>query len=166
MDEPLVADPAQAVLVVEVMRGWDLLAFLVIRMQALIEQPCSTRLGSRVPWEEWGTDAVITQGPMYDDQPATFVHGAQVVVMWAHITLKVDWSEEFYYRVYTLDFSQRGRSSLPLWCGGGGGSGEECIKFEPAHGMSSWDVLRSLSDGSLYFLVSRLSQSVGREAGD
>jgi len=165
IDEPLVTDPAQAVLVVEIMRGRDPPTSLAIRMQALIEQPCSTRVGSHVPWGEWGADAVIMQAPMFDDQPATFVHGARVMVVWTRVTYR-DWLEEYCYEVYTLDFSQRGRSSLPHWCGGDGGPGGGCIKFEPAYGMSSWDTLTSLSDGSLYFLVSCLSQSVGSEAVD
>ena len=164
-NEPLIADPAQAVIVVEIVMGLDALAFLVVRTQALIEQVCSTRAGPHVPWEEWGADAVITPAPMHNEGPDIFVHGAQVMVVWAHVTFKMDWLEEFYYGVYTLDFSRR--------CGGAGGSMERafseggwCIKFEPAHSMSSWDSLRSLSDGSLFFLVSRLSQPVGSIAID
>jgi len=166
-DEPLIADPAQTILVVEIMGRLDLV-FLAVRTQALVEQACSTRAGSRVSWEEWGTDAMITRTPRCRGVPDTFVHGAQVMVMWPHEFIDMSWSHACYHEVYTLDFSQRGRSSLPLGHGEGGGSegsplseGEGCIRFEPGHGMRADDKLGSLSDGSLFFLVS-LSQSAGK----
>ena len=171
-DEPLIADPAQTVLVIEITRGWDTLFFLTVRMQALIEHACSTREGSHVLWEEWGTNTVTTQIPMRDGGPDTiFVHGAQVVVILPHDLFEQSWSAECYYSVYTLDFSRRGRNSLSLGRREGGGSegnplskGEGCVRFEPGRGMCACDKLRSLSDGSLFFLVSRLSQSVRSEA--
>ena len=167
-EDPLIADPAQTVLVVEITGAWNLV-FLAVRTQALIEHACSTRVDSHVPWGEWGTGVVITRTTTRHSVPDTFVHGAQVVVMWPHDLFGMSWSCECYYKAHTLDFSQRGRSSLPLWYEEGGGcewsslsEGERYIKFEPGHGMCAGDKLRSLSDGSLFFLVSRLLQSVGK----
>jgi len=80
-------------------------------------------------------------------------------VVWVHFT--GDWG------VQTFDFSRRGRSSLPLWGGGGGeiermGIGDCCDPiFEKRDDMDPWD-LKSLSDGSLFYLVSNFSH-VGSE---
>ena len=157
-DEPLIADPAQAVLVLEIPHDLDPHVFLVMRTQALVEQTLLTCTDSCVPWDEWRGDAVVMESQVSDSEPITFVHGAQVVVVW--VNHAGDWG------VQTLDFSRRGRSSLPLW---GDGSGEiegtqfeDCCDriFESRDGMDPRD-LKSLGDGSLFWLVSCLSQSVG-----
>jgi len=53
-DEPLIADPAQAVLVLMFAEGCDPCTLLVMRMQALGEQTNQTCTDFSVPWNEWG----------------------------------------------------------------------------------------------------------------
>ena len=73
--EPLIADPAQVVLVMELTRGWNDPVFLVVSMRAVIEETCSTRAGSGIPWDEWGRDAVALEVPTPGWTPRAFVHG-------------------------------------------------------------------------------------------
>jgi len=109
-DEPFITDPAQGVIVVELMRGWDRNVFFVIRTQALIEHTCSTPAGPRVPWDEWWRDVVVMEVLAWDCTPYAFVHGAQVVVMWSHVTTsQARLRGRAYYGVHILDFSQRGQ---------------------------------------------------------
>ena len=160
--DPLIADPAQAVLVLDIENSRGPRFFLVVRIQALVEQTRLTGAGPCVPWDEWCGDAVVMGIPIQDDEPNVFVHGAQVVVVWA--PSDQDW------RVLTLDFSRRGRNFLPRLDGGNGGT-EKCVlfederdlRFEPCDGMSIWADLNSLRDGSLFHLVSRSSLPIGSE---
>ena len=78
--QPLIPDPAQAVLVVELENSWDARVFLVVKTHALIEQTCSTFADPCVPWDEWGRDVMVMEGSMHGGNPHTFVHGAQIVV--------------------------------------------------------------------------------------
>lgn len=163
-DEPLIVDPAQAVLVVELTGGLESPVFLAVRMRTLIEQMCSTRADSYVPWDEWGRDAVVMEVPALHGTPCVFVHGAQVVVVQDYVGGSWDWL--WRYIVQTVDFSLQGRSYIPVW---GGGSGTEkrvllksdgCFILELVDG-GHLSNLRSLSDGGLFFLVSWLFQSAG-----
>ena len=112
--------------------------------------------------ERVGGDAVVMEVPTEgDSDPVVFVHGAQVLMVW--VQSDGDWS------VQTFDFSRRGRNSLSLW-GGGGGKTEGSVPLE-----GDWDVrveprgdmygvgTESLSDGSLFYLVSCFSRPVGSE---
>lgn len=166
--EPLIADPAQTVLIVEFVSDWDPPVPLVVTMQVFVGQTHLTHRDSPVPWDEWTRDSVVmdVQIPMRGNELQTFVHGAQVVVALALCTDTdlCDWPE-FYHGVQTFDFSRQGRSSMPLWGGGHGGTKrvllfEEggCLKFD--QGEVPWKRLSSLSDGTLLYLVSFLSQSV------
>lgn len=159
-DEPLIADPAQAVLVLEIMSGRGPQALLIVRMQALAEQMRLTRTGSCVPWDEWSGDGVVVEIPTGDSDREVFVHGAQVVVVWGpHVG---DWD------VQTFDFSRRGRSCLPLLGGGGGikstrlGNHRDLI-CRPDGCIYPW-LLKSLSDGSIFHLVSRLPSPLGTKS--
>jgi len=159
-DEPFTADPAQAVIVLGMVNDWDPHVFLVMRIQALVEQTLLACTDSRIPWNEWRGDAVVVESPIDAGEPEIFVHDAQVVVVWVDFT--GDWG------VQTFDFSRRGRSSLPPWIGGGGeikrtGLEEYCDHiFKPSDDVDPWS-LGSLSDGSLFFLVSCFPRSVGSE---
>lgn len=167
MEEPLIADPAQSVIALEREGSWGPLALFVVRMQALIEQTCPAQAGSRVPWEEWGRDAVVVEVPAEHTPQSTFVHGAQVVVTWITYTADEDSVPNWYYLVFTLDLGLRGGSSLRRWRGGAdraevnrlpGDRG--AIRCQPDHGMDTLKGLGSLSDGTLFHLVSRLSRPV------
>jgi len=107
----------------------------------------------------------VVEVPARNHAPCVFVHGAQVVVMWPHGTSAQAWlRDRDYYGVHLLDFSWRGRSSLPR---GGGFKGNALIddewrfSFETGVGVSVLrNELRSLSDGSIFCLVSCLSRTV------
>lgn len=159
--QPLIPDPAQAVLVVELENSWDARVFLVVRTHALIEQTCSTFADPCVPWDEWGRDVMVMEGSMHGGNPHTFVHGAQIVVARVYGTGGQQCPIQYHYTVQTFDFSRRGRSFLPRWGERGGGAEgnvrfghEGCARFGPGDGMRPLDDLRSLSDGSLLYLVS------------
>jgi len=133
--------------------------FLLVRMQTLVEQTRSTSTDSCVPWEEWGSDAVVMEVPTHDDDPEIFVHGAQVAMVWS-------WSIHD-WRIQTFDFSWRGCSSLPLWADGGSGTersvlfeGEEGFMIQPGVNMVFGDEMGLLRDGSLLYLVSCFSQPI------
>ena len=174
-NEPFTADPAQAVLVVELIaRSWDARVFLVVRMQALIEQARSTVIDPRVPWEEWERDSVVMTIPICHIEVYayhTFVHGAQVMMVRTYPAW--DRSGKYYHGIWVLDFSWRGRSSSSTPLRGGVVNearwlvmldDAECIRFELGGGMGSWEAVKSLSDGSLFYLVSCLSQPVGSKS--
>ena len=158
-DEPLIADPVQAVLVVELTGGWDSPVFLVVRTRTLIERAWSTRADSYVPWDEWGRDAVVMEVPAPHGSPCIFVHGTRVVMVREYPCGSWDWP--WRYIVHTADFSLRGCSYLPVWGGGGGTmkrmllKDQECFILELGDG-SRFSDLEPLSDGSLFCLVSYL----------
>lgn len=163
-DEPFIADPAQAVLVVNLMRDWGPGTFLVVRTQALIEQTNSMCVDSHVPWGEWGRGAVVIEVPARGGGLAhAFVHGAQVMVVGKYPSNAWDSRGDYKYGVQKLDFTWRGRSSLPFLDRESGGTErsvralferKRCIGIKPDGGMSSWGELRSSSDGRLFYLVS------------
>ena len=73
------------------------------------------------------------------------------------------------FHIRLFNFSHRGRSSLPLR-GGAGRSRKTLLLEDGAYVMlgsndkrNSWGGLRPLRDGSLFHLVSCLSQSAGSE---
>lgn len=156
-DEILIADPAQAVLAMEPWRNRTSLVLLVIRMQALIERTCSIRADLRVPWDEWGRDAVSIEA---QERPgcvfSTLVHGARVVVVQTQLGSQSN-------EVRTFNFCQR--SSLPLQEGGGVTKRRAlfedgvCSNFRSGLDPDSLRVQPlSLSDGSLFYVVSCLPQ--------
>ena len=165
-DEPLIADPAQVVLVMELTGGWKPRFLLAVSTQTLVGQTCSTYGGSRVPWDEWGRDAVVVEVQIPGRVPHAFVRGAQVIVAWERdVSI---WSRQ--YSVQTFEFSRRGRSTLQVLSGGGGVEvksvllkDEGSFTFEPVDSTRSPGDLRLLSDGSLFHPASCLSQSVGNE---
>ena len=169
-DEPLIADPAQAVLVVELANSQDLCVFLVIRTQALIDQTFSTCApNSLVPWDEWRGDTVAMEVQMHNNDPEIFIHGARVVLVWPDPVSEPN-LRGTYSGVQVLDFSRRGRSSMQPPDGGRGGTGSvvpleggRCFRIYPSDaGATSEDQLRSLSDGSFFYLVGCRPQSAGR----
>jgi len=154
-DEALIADPAQAVLAVELGEPWDPHPLLIVRTQVLTEQTYSVGTDSHIHWDEWREGVVVMVVSPYSSLQPTFVHGAQVVVVGTHLS---GW-DRHRHTVQTFDFG-RG-SSLPLW--GGAGGTERTMSFESGGSFKfessdgGWDEFRSLSDESLFCHVSRLS---------
>ena len=157
--EPFIADPNQAVLVIQLknyLPGG--LAFLIVRVQALIEESRPTHADHRVPWDEWGRDAVVAEDLVRSVGWCIFVHGAQVVVTQ---TDPFRDQQKYEKSLRTFDFSRRGCSSLPLWGGEGGGTqrtvpseDEGLARPAPGDGATPVGQLRSLNDGSLFCPVS------------
>jgi len=148
----LVADPAQAVLVVGLRNTRAPPVLLIIQMQVSIQQVCSVRADLCVPWGEWSRGAVaIEVRARASYVPSTFVHGAQVMVL-------RDVVVRGRHEVHTPDFSQR--STLPLQRGAG--VAERRVFFEdgakPKFQSGNPDARKagflSLNDGSLFYLAS------------
>ena len=157
-DGPLIADPTQAILVLEIAEGYNPQVLLVVRAQALVEHVCSTRMDVRVPWGEWGRDAVIMDAPSYIGASSTYVHGAHLMVKTSY-----GYGATAYCCLRTLDFSQRTCRVMPLWDVEGGGTERRAslddgrvFVLEGYEGRIS-----SLGNGNLYHLVSCFSRPVG-----
>jgi len=167
-DEALISDPAQAVLAIKLLRSSEPYALLVVRTQAF-DQPYSEHEDLRiVPWAEWGRYVVALRVPaLRASELFTLVHGAQVMVV--RVSYSSDWYREGRpcYHVHAFDFG-RG-SPLPLRCGDNWTGWmvwfEDGVsfRFESDIDMRGKNELMSLSDGSLFHLVSCLPQPRGSE---
>ena len=106
-DGPLITDPTQAILVVELLKFGDRDILLVVRTQVLIEHACSTRADVHIPWNEWGRGAVVMESPLH--RYRSYVHGTHLAMV---LTLN---RHEPRHCVRTFDFSRHGCGDLPLW---------------------------------------------------
>ncbi|KAF9645019.1 hypothetical protein BDM02DRAFT_3120947 [Thelephora ganbajun] len=155
-DEALIADPAQAVLVIELERFSKPTVLVVVRIQVLIEQKYSLRADSRVPWDEWGRQIVAMEVLMNSIRLLAFVHSSQVMVVQTFLTDSWGIRRHQPHCVRTFDFSRRG--FLPLLDGVDGTEKRVMFedgadfRFEPGESMGPQDELHSLSDGSLFHL--------------
>ncbi|KAF9643424.1 hypothetical protein BDM02DRAFT_3273044 [Thelephora ganbajun] len=156
-DEALIADPSQAVLVIELLGGnFEPTVLVVVRMQVLIERKYPVRADSRVSWDEWGRHIVAREVLVNSARILTFVHGSQVMVVQKFFP--GSWSLRGHqpHCVRTFDFSRRG--FLPLRDGADRTEKRVVFehgadfRFEPDEGMELWDRLHSLSDGSFFHL--------------
>jgi len=149
-DEPFIADPAQAILALELGERWEPHLFLVVQTRAVIEKTYSVGTDFHIRWDEWREDAVVMEVPTSGSILPTLVHGTQVAVVGLVCHC---------YNIHTFDFGRC--SSLPLR--GGAGGTERRVLFEDGadfkfeSGDGGWDEFRSSSDGSLFCLVSCLS---------
>ena len=164
-DEVLLPDPTQVVTVIEFWRDEEPHVLLVMRTQVLVEQVHSVQPDSRVPWDEWGRDAVTIEVQSNDGHRVfTFIHGAQVMIAQPFLPHGLGC-----YHIRTFDFGKRGRSSLPLRDGADGTERRVLFEdganldFEPDDGIDIHQELQSLSDGSLMYLVSCLAHYIGSE---
>jgi hypothetical protein len=162
MDEPLIADPAQAIFVVELEGAQGTSVLVAVRTQALIEYACSPRADLSVPLDDWGKGAVVMEIPEHCDYLSTFVHGTKVVVQ----TFRLGQPPS--YHIHTFDFSRRGCSSLRFLNEEGGVTEGEalfedgrCFEFKGSTGMGPRVFLESLGDGSLLYPVSCFYRPIG-----
>jgi len=164
----LITDPAQAVLAMELLQPVGPHALLVVRTQAFAQLYSVHEDSSIVPWTEWGRYVVVLRVPELNiPQLFTLVHGAQVMVAWAIYIGGWYQQGDPCYHVRTFNFGQG--SPLPLRCRDDGtgwrASFEDGVSFtfESNIDLRGKDELRSLSDGSLFCLVSCLPQPRGSE---
>ena len=154
-DGPLIVDPTQAILAIELLAVEFSLGprvLLALETNVLTEHMSSTRTGPRIPWEEWGNDAVTLEIPMGRNDLSTFVHGTYVeVVICANNNVPE-------YSLHTFDFSKRGRRALPLRSGEGGETERRSVLedgrklvFEGAVGMFTENMLM-LGDGTMVYM--------------
>ena len=106
-DVPLMADPTQAVFVMELSPEPPRPGvFLVLRVQPLIEIACSSRTDVQIPWDEWGRGSVVMEVPEAQVNPICLItiHGAHVLVMCYGALAR---------SLHVFDFSRRGCAALP-----------------------------------------------------
>lgn len=157
IDDPFVADPAQAILVMKLINDLDLHVLVVVRTQALIQLACSPHAGSHVPWDEWGEGAVFVGPQKYNGDTSIFIHGTKMMVTHAYRRILQGPPS---FCVHTFDFNRRERDSLTLSnedCGVTESTsfpGGKCFSVKASEGMDPWSSLDSLGDGSLFYLVS------------
>ena len=149
-DGPLVTDPTQAILVVEIVR---LRLLLIVRIQTLVERVCSTRAEVEIPWDEWGRGVVSMKTPQASYDSPICVHGTHLMVVktpsWHGLS--------DYNRVRTFDFGRRGCGTLPFLDEEGGGTerraafedGQE-LTLDESGDVAWWGGMRSLGDGNLF----------------
>ena len=157
-DGPLITDPTQAILVIEITKSSHRNALLVVRVQALIDQVCSARTDARIPWDEWGRGVVVMENsPSGLGQPI-YVHGTHLVM----VSRMPDRGGPMdCHRVRTFDFGRRGCGALPFSDEAGGAArkalfldGNEFV-FEVG-GVGNVAMLGSVGNGN-FFQVSYLS---------
>ena len=155
-DGPLLVDPTQAILIMDLSpTNLEPHAFLILRMQDLIEHACSMRTGVQIPWDEWGKGAVVIEIPIDSTYLSTIIHGARVLAI-----RNTHRGPEEHHRIHIFDFSRRASTALPLLDGGDGGTerraafkdGRSCL-FEGGVGVSMWGI-QSLGDSVMFYKVS------------
>ena len=150
---PLIADPTQALLVVNLRGGTLSKVFVILRVQALIAHMCSTDGNTHIPWDELGRDAMIMKLP--ENVPLLLLQGVHII---EPKTRDIP-GDENHFRLRTFDFSRRG-SSLRCEKSANGEwtalyEGEQDIIFEGYESTGGW-TLYSLGNGALYSIVSCL----------
>jgi len=108
-DGPLIVDPAQEFIVLELFDASALKPYvlIVLRIQALIKRACSVDTEIQISWEEWGRDAMIMEMPTFDSR--IYVQGTHVVEAKVR---SVSGGEAKRICLRTFDFSKRGCSTL------------------------------------------------------
>ena len=160
-DRPLTTDPTQAVFVAELVGSRGPRVLLIVRMQTLIEHVRSASADACVPWDVWGSGAVVLGASSSDGAygyPLPLVHGTRVIAV--QRSTSISGPDVYHHNLRTFDFSQWGWSVLPL-CDEGSGT-ERRVAFRDGRSlllqgnedMDEWK-FHSLSDGRIMYLVSR-----------
>ena len=158
--KPHITDPAQAVLVVDLVSNGERV-LIIVQIQTLMEHLFSTSAGACVPWDEWRTGAVVMKVLHRGSGSACsspLVQGVRVTLVKAHITPAID-GNHFDFYLCTFDFSRRGLGALPLLDEGDGA--ERRALFEDGRDiwiqghdeMTRWK-FNSLCDSNFMYLVS------------
>ena len=158
-DVPLITDPTQTILVVQVLRPVELKrALLVVQIQDLMKYVLSTHTDVCIPWDEWGRGAVTMEIPVHNPFSVN-VHGIHVLL------LHSEWQARTTYAIRSYDFSRHGCGALPFRDEGGrvGRSAsfwnERGFTFQVAEeNTSSQSGMKSLGDGT-FLLVSHFTHS-------
>ena len=155
-DGPLITDPTQAILVVELPKiDHHPVVLLVVRIRDLIKHVCSTRVGVYIPWDEWGRSAVVMEDQVSGYGSFIHVYGTHLVVL----TWPYRQSRRGCFHVRTFDFSRRGCAGLPLWDEEDGGAGREASFSDGREfvhetirlgGVTPWSDVESLGDGNFF----------------
>lgn len=154
-DGPLVTDPTQAILVLELLKSrHEHSILLVVRIQAFIERVCSTCTDIHIPWDEWGKGAVVIENrPRY--RSSIHIHGTHLVVL----EMPYHRGRRGHPSVRAFDFSRSGCGALPL-VGRVGGGAERKVLFSDGSEFvleaaefrngTSWGNMGSQGDGVFF----------------
>jgi len=155
-DGPLLVDPTQAILIVDLSRVVrDPRIFLILRMQDLIEHTCSMRTEAQIPWDEWGRGNVVIEIPTGITRLSIVIHGARLLAIYdTHRGSEGD------YCIHIFDLCRRASSALTVSDESNDGTerrapfktGRSCL-FEEGGGVSMWG-LQPLGDSVVFYEVS------------
>lgn len=107
-DEPLIVDPTQALVLLNLSSdGASTSVFVVLRIQALVEQVCLMGTDTHIPWRELERDAVVVEASTSDSN--FYIHGVHVIEETRHST---SFDGIFPMYVHVFDFSRRGCSAF------------------------------------------------------
>ena len=151
-DRPLITDPTQAVLVVE-LDGHRQRDLIIVRIQTLVGHLRSVGTDGCVPWDEWKGGAVVMEVYRRSGRGShLFVQGVRVIFVEKHTTTPgVD--GQIY--LSTFDFSRRCFGALPPDRGDGVervSHGRDFL-LQKTEGVGLWE-LELLGDDSFVYLVS------------
>ena len=159
-DRYLTVDPTQAIFVAELVSSRGPRVLLIVRMQTLFEHVRSATTDACVPWDVWGSGAVVLETPPRDGancRPHPLVHGAHMIAVQRSTIPGADGS---HHSIYTSNFSRRGWSVLPL-CKEGSGverrvafKDGQSILLQENEEVDEWK-FDSPSNGKIMYLVSR-----------
>lgn len=151
LDDPLIADPSQAFILLRLSNnGTSSGAFIVLRIQALVEQACLMETDTHIPWRELERDAVVLE---------TSVSNSHFSVQGVHMIEETRCSVsilDFSLCFHVFDLSRRGCSTLrntdgkTMWA-----TWHEDGRHSPIErsGTVVGDALGSLGNGAFYCLV-------------
>ena len=107
-DRPLITDPTQAVLAMEV-DGNRQRVLIIMRIQTLVGHLCSVDTDDCVPWDEW-KGGVMVMEVQWRYGSRLFVQGVRVVLVEERATTP---GVDSNVCLYAFDFSRRGCGTLP-----------------------------------------------------
>ena len=156
-DRPLITDPTQAVLVIE-LEGDEQQVLVIVRIQTLVGHLRSVGADGCVPWDEWKGGAVVMKVPRHGSGgscSSPLVQGVRVILQ------KVDNPIRYPGRFHlsTFDFSRRGFSILPYLDEGDGAERKASFKDAQDFLIQGYDktadsMIDSLGDNNFIQTVS------------
>ena len=158
-DGPLIADPTQAILVVEFSKIGHESILLVVRINTLIEHVCSTRTDVHLPWDEWGRNAVIMEDLPFGSGFPFYVHGTHLVMV---LTVPCRRGLMECHRARTFDFGRRRCGAMPFWDEEDGGTERKASFFvgsgfvfevAEAGNVALLGSMRSLGNGNFFQVI-------------